>query len=174
MKALRTESPVFAKLAKARCDPPEIPNRRNFTSELAPQDDWKKFANFADWPVHLRTFPLFQGMRCACWFGLSGSMLANTQSTGLGLLAEMASADARHARNSFGRPLHFRACDNVQLLAAADLGGLRLESWAVRATDSSVTIAVYAVAMLAQGERIAAQGRFTFSTHLQSTGKHHP
>ena len=100
-------------------------------------------------------------------------MLATTQPSGLGLLAEMASAAAMHADRSFGRAVHFSACDDVQLLGAADLDDLRLETWAVRANDTDVTIGVYAVASLAEGERMAAQGRFTFSTHLRSTGKYH-
>ena len=100
-------------------------------------------------------------------------MLANMKTGGLGLLAQMANAAASHANKSFDRPLCFSACDNVQLLAAVDLEDLRLETWAVRANDSSVTISVFVIAVLAEGERMAAQGRFTFSTHLRSTGKYH-
>ncbi|QSB45807.1 hypothetical protein EB810_05550 [Altererythrobacter sp. FM1] len=100
-------------------------------------------------------------------------MLANTQSSGLGLLAEMARAAALHADKSFGRPLRFSACDDVQLLTAIDLDDLRLETWAVRANDTDVTIGVYAMSGHAEGERMAAQGRFTFSTYLHSTGKYH-
>ena len=99
-------------------------------------------------------------------------MLMNTKSSGLGLFAEMASAAALHANKSFDRSLRFSACDDVQLLAAADFDDLRLETWAVLANDTDVTIAVYVVAVLAEDERMAAHGRFTFSTHLRSTGKY--
>ena len=92
------------------------------------------------------------------------AMLANTHQNGIDLLTQMADAAAAKADDRLPHSLCLSACDALELGAGAASTDLRLESWIVRETVEAITISVFAIAPLPDGERLAARGRFTFNT----------
>ncbi|WP_414900925.1 hypothetical protein ACMT1E_13670 [Sphingomonas flavalba] len=82
-------------------------------------------------------------------------------------MAAAAAADAgAHPR----RPVHLLRCEAVELRGASAPGAVTVESWVVRRTGATVTMAVLATAAQpGGGARIAGSGRFTFTRYTAET-----
>ncbi|HEX7781234.1 MAG TPA: hypothetical protein VF509_00350 [Sphingobium sp.] len=81
------------------------------------------------------------------------------------LLTLMAQAAAERATRACQGSLMLQSCSDIAFQSAPATRQIDFEAWPVRGDDAFVTIAAFAMTRDANGvQRIAAHGRFTFTT----------
>jgi acyl-CoA hydrolase len=95
-------------------------------------------------------------------------MSSNRSPDGLTMLARMADAAAARAAVHIARPVHLAACDRLDIRDIGE-GVATLEIWPVRQDERAITLSVFATVHPAGGGvRLAASGRFTFTSSHQT------